>query len=259
MKAFLFEVVVIAVGVGAALGAEELISNYNKKKSADKAYKVIRNSLLTIQVNISERLAAQACTAQVLEALSEQLMREEDRWTPKVSPLKKSIDGSSYDPMIPIPFSTWEAASWQSAISSGVAANMNRSLFRELSQIYTAVDMIQHAQTEELRLLGSLGHLTQAGPLSFDQRRTTYSLLSELGVSNEIIYSVSRQLSSLIPSVVEKYPASTEKHKILETKEYISNFKNRSNIRKHYPSCYDESQWEVVLKTLDGLKKLQAN
>jgi len=252
-KTFVFEVAVIVVGVGIALSAEQLLSQYNNKKAANAAHEHIVNDLYRLQINMLNRLAIAPCTKQRIESLETHLMEREGLWSPPPRPFEetftKETKGAQF---IPLPFSDWPDGTWQSALESGAASYMKTKDFSILSTIFESVATIKTKQNTEAELIGALHHLAHSSPMSYEERRNVFSTLGKFGAANEYIESLSRQIVRLIQKVMSETQINREDFSSGKAANQVRQLIEESTPRKLYPSCYDESQWVEFLEYLDG-------
>jgi len=207
-----------------------------------------------LQIAISERLAAAPCTKERSKKIGVALMKDEVNWTPILVDFQKDLSEIDWSyRLIPIPLRYWSKETWESAIASGAASNMSNAQFNTLSTFFGAIELISHEHDNEVRLLGSLMHLNHAGPMSSYERRATFSKLGELEASNREIESMAIQLKALTLNVLEETPIDVDDFTNGRVAASIRKIIKDSPIKKLYPSCYDESQWDDLLSFLDDL------
>lgn len=252
-KTFAFEVAVIAVGVGLALTAEDLLTTYNKKKAAELAFENTASDLFWLHVSASERLSTAECSTKRRNAIRDALMKNEGEWTPIPLEVATTPEDESLSYMLlPIPLSNWPTETWKSAVASGAAANMGPERFSQLNRIFGLGDLIRKHQGNEIRLLGTLSHLRHAGPMSSFERRVAASKLGELTASNTLIKSLAEPLQKLTLELIHKYSLSNYDEVTQGTlASSIRKQIQESTIKRLYPSCYKDDQLDDLLLLLD--------
>ena len=189
LKRFSFEVLIIVIGVGITLMAQEAITDASQAREARRAVDAVEVDLVAALNHTSERLAIEPCRREQVRALADKLQKFDATWTAQVPESINKGDGDFVMPrVLRTPGRPWGNDSWKALLASDSAIHVERSQFTALSIIFQQVERVRAAQDDALRLNGSLSHLAFSGPLDASQRRQALSQLGELSNIDGLIH-----------------------------------------------------------------------
>ncbi len=203
---FGFEVAIIVIGVGLAMGADQIITSINRKAETRQAMNAVETDLMTLLSLSSERMAVEPCRREQVENLAARLQEPGETWdagfigdlTPENNPL-------ILRQVLRTPIRNWPDGSWKALLASDAALYIDRGQFIQLSSIFDVAAEISDLQTRALVLKGNLAALGLTGPITAGQRREAYAALGELSAIEGLISVHARQLRDRIASIDYRY------------------------------------------------------
>jgi hypothetical protein len=247
LKRFSFEVLIIVIGVGITLMAQEAITDASQAREARRAVDAVEVDLVAALNHTSERLATEPCRREQVRALADKLQKFDATWTAQVPESINKGDGDFVMPrVLRTPSRPWGNDSWKALLASDSAIHVERSQFTALSIIFQQVERVRAAQDDALRLNGSLSHLAFSGPLDASQRRQALSQLGELSNIDGLIHLIAGQMREAIL----KFDFQNQRRfGEITASRFQALFRRTSAI---YGSCVDFTQFQPMIDNFNA-------
>ena len=203
------EVLIVIFGVYIGIWLGNWNETRGQRADAEASLADIESSMGRVLISIGERRALEPCRAALIPKLAALLTENGQEW-PGAGGDASDTEGDTIGHWqnVPIPIRSWESTAWNTAITTGAAAHFDDRTFDRYADIFDGISHIRSWQEAELRLLGRLGHLNYAGPISPTDRRTALADLMELDMLSWYIAAASQQLQDFILEVPMTRPAA---------------------------------------------------
>jgi hypothetical protein len=179
-REFAGEVGVVLLGVMLALGAQQLVSDWQWRSDVRDADKRISEELSFDVALAYDRFAIDPCLRPRLTELRDELLKNDPTWPGSRVRLADDLFKSSFPPVYRTPGRPWALASWQNAQDSGVIGHFRPERAQQLGGLFDTVALIKQAQSEEEKMSESLGDLAFAGPIRSAERRANLKTVASL-------------------------------------------------------------------------------
>jgi len=179
-RKFAGEVGIIVVGVLLALGAQQLVSDWQWRSDVRDADARISEELSFDVAFAYDRFAIDPCLRPRLTELRDELLTNDLTWPGSRVRLADDLFKSGFPPVYRTPGRPWGLASWQNAQDSGVMGHFRPDRAQQLGGLFDTVALIKQAQSEEENMSESLGDLAFAGPISAAERRADLKTVASL-------------------------------------------------------------------------------
>jgi len=179
-REFAGEVGVVLLGVLLALGAQQIVSDWQWRSDVRGADRRMSEELSFDVALAYDRFAIDPCLRPRLAELRDQLMSDGPTWPGSRVKLADDLFKSGFPPVYRTPGRPWAEASWQNAQTSGVIGHFRPDRAQQLGALFDTVAMIKQAQSEEEHMSESLGDLAFAGPISSAERRANLKTVASL-------------------------------------------------------------------------------
>jgi len=193
-RLFVFELFVVVAGVLIALGAEQLVSNWQWQGKVRDSDRRISDELGHDLVNAYERLAINNCLEPRLAELRDELIKSEPMWTGNRARFANDIYHPVFPPVYRTPNRTWPKDAWETALNGETLGHFRPERVAQFAALFDEISSLQRNQSEELDLAASLGDLAFPGPISAAERRANLKLVAKLGAVNARIVFQSREV-----------------------------------------------------------------
>ncbi len=170
---FGMELVIVTLGVGLALVAQQWAEEQSWQRKARDATEAIRAEVSDQYSWAIEWRVVEPCLLAQIDILQQRLLASGDRLDP--APVYSEPGFAFY--VIRMPNRTFEEGVWQAAISDGVVSHLDRDMRQELDRAYTANRLLADQTRENNAAYQRLLSLTRPIPLDAGVR---YSLLRDL-------------------------------------------------------------------------------
>jgi hypothetical protein len=193
-RAFFGEIGIIVIGVLIALGAQQLVADWNWKRDVADSDQRISEELRIDLVSAEERLAITGCLEPRLAELRDELGKDRPFWPGSRATFAHDVLQSDFPAVYRTPNRAWATDAWQTAHNGETLSHFDRDRVAELASLYGEVSDLGRYQTEELGIATELGDLAFAGPMTASERRANMKLVTKLDALNSGMLFHSRLL-----------------------------------------------------------------
>ena len=186
-REFAGEVGVVLLGVLLALGAQQLVSDWQWRSDVRDADARISEELSFDVALAYERSAIDTCLRPRLTELRDELLKNDPTWPGSRVRLADDLFKSSFPPVYRTPGRPWALASWQNAQDSGVIGHFQPERAQQLGGLFETVALLKQRQSEEENMSESLGDLAFAGPINSAERRANLKTVASLDAIDALI------------------------------------------------------------------------
>ena len=186
-REFAGEVGVVLLGVLLALGAQQLVSDWQWRSEVRDADARISEELSFDVALAYERSAIDTCLRPRLTELRDELLKNDPTWPGSRVRLADDLFKSSFPPVYRTPGRPWALASWQNAQDSGVIGHFQPERAQQLGGLFETVALLKQRQSEEENMSESLGDLAFAGPINSAERRANLKTVASLDAIDALI------------------------------------------------------------------------
>ena len=186
-REFASEVGIIVVGVLIALGAQQLMSDWQWRSDVRDADARISEELSFDVAFAYDRFAIDPCLRPRLTELRDELLTNDPTWPGSRVRLADDLFKSSFPPVYRTPGRPWALASWQNAQDSGVIGHFRPERAQQLGGLFETVALLKQRQSEEENMSESLGDLAFAGPINSAERRANLKTVASLDAIDALI------------------------------------------------------------------------
>jgi hypothetical protein len=177
-REFLIEIAVIVIGVGLALGAEELVSDYHANKEVATVQESLNDELSDSLFASLERTKIADCQKRVLDRLD--------------AVAHQAGSGPIGD--IPAsPMRLWGSAAWDAAVASGIVEEMPHDDRHAYAQLFSVVRTMKEWNTRERELWAIIRAYERRPPATDDSRHRFAEAVSQLRSLNGVMALAARQ------------------------------------------------------------------
>jgi hypothetical protein len=177
-REFLIEVAVIVLGVGVALGAEELVSDYHANKEVAVVQQSLDEELDDSLFASLERIKYVDCQMRALGRL-EAMARESG--------------GQPVGGVPASPIRLWGSAAWEAAVASGIIEEMPHDERQAYAQLFSVVRTMKDWNTRERELWAIIRAYERRAPATDDSRYRFAEAVSQLRSLNGVMTLAARQ------------------------------------------------------------------
>jgi hypothetical protein len=193
-REFTGEVGIIVIGVLIALGAQQLVENWQwRSEVRETDQRLVRE----IQVDLAdayERFAIDPCLRPRLGELRDQLMTRGEQWSGSRASLANDVYRSGFPSVYRTPNRPWRQAAWRTALSGETLGHFSADRVQEFSALHDTLDELNQTQAEEVQASITLGDLAFTGPISASDRRTNLKTVAKLDELDARILFLARLL-----------------------------------------------------------------
>ena len=193
-REFLGEVGIIVIGVGIALGAEQMVSTWHWQREVSDSDRRISRDLGEDLVNAYERLAINTCLQPRLAELRDELLKDQANWPGSRANFAKDLYNPGFPSVYRTPNRTWSRAAWETASNGETLGHFGAERVTQFANLFDAASTLERGQAEEAETAASLGDLAFPGPISATERRANLKLVAKLDALNARIMFESRQI-----------------------------------------------------------------
>ena len=179
-REFAGEVGIIVLGVGIALAAQQILSDWQWRSDVRDADRRMTEELNFDVALAYERFAIDPCLRPRLAELRDQLMNNSPTWPGSRVKLAADVFGSNFPPVYRTPGRPWATASWQNAQAGAVIGHFRPDRAQQLGGLFDTVALLKQGQSEEETMSESLGDLAFAGPITAAERRANLKTVATL-------------------------------------------------------------------------------
>ena len=183
-RAFAGEVGIIVIGVLIALGAQQLVENYNSRRQLEDTNRRLAVEVIGNLRVAHERLIINQCQKDRIAELRDQLTAPGSQWKASTAKFGTGVYDDVLAPVYRGPSRTFPQDAWRAAISSGVLNYGGADRVQDISRLYSMIAAMEAIQTAEASDAALLGDLAFDGPLSAEGRRDDLKTLSRLNNAN---------------------------------------------------------------------------
>jgi len=209
-RAFFGEVGIIVLGVLIALGAQQLVEDWQWRRQAEQAKHAIEAELMLQEVDGYERLAVQPCLRGQIRKLYGGLKRHQGHW--KATPMVVRQDhhpGAAQrvvDAAYRAPGRLWFDEAWETARSSGALNHLPDRLVADYAEAYNRGTRIFQVGESEAAAASSLSALAVDGAIDNDSRVRLIGALAQVDRDNSYIEITVREELKKLSTVLRDIP-----------------------------------------------------
>jgi hypothetical protein len=179
-RAFTGEVGIIVIGVLIALGAQQLVENWQwRSEVRETDQRLVREMQLDL-ADAYERFAIDPCLRPRLGELRDQLLTTGEHWSGSRASLANDVYRSGFPSVYRTPDRPWRQASWRTALNGETLGHFSAKRVQEFSALHDTLDELYQTQAQEVDAASSLGDLAFAGPISAIDRRANLKTVTRL-------------------------------------------------------------------------------
>lgn len=193
-REFAGEVGVIVLGVLIALGAQQVMSDWQWRNDVRDADQRMRAEIGIDLAVAYERYAIDPCLRPRLAELRDELMRNDPTWPGSRATFANDYYKSGFPSVYRTPNRPWPQATWLTALDGGVIGHFKPDRVSELSSIFDDVALLARIQAEEADSAETLGDLAFAGPITSAERRANLKLVAKLDALDARMRAISKTL-----------------------------------------------------------------
>ncbi len=193
-RLFVFELIVVVVGVLIALGAEQLVSNWQWQGEVRDSDRRISAEVSHNLANASERLAINDCLEPRLAELRDELLKSDPMWAGNPALFANDIYHPAFPPVYRTPNRPWPNDAWETVLNGETLLHFRPDRVATFAALFDEIAGLRRSQSEELDQAALLGDLAFSGPISTAERRANLKLVADLAALNARIVFQSRVL-----------------------------------------------------------------
>lgn len=189
-RAFVGELGVIVLGVLIALGAEQLVEDWQWQREVAEARAALADEISENAANAIERRMVNVCLRARLAALLGSLESGSPKWKGNADQLNYRTyveDFRDFPTVYRAPYLDWPSDVWDSAKANGIVNHMRREEVIRLSKLYSTFHRMRDLQDREQDLFPALLNLGIDGRLDPAARREAVALIGRLHWANQVI------------------------------------------------------------------------
>jgi hypothetical protein len=179
-REFAGEVGVVLLGVLLALGAQQLVSDWQWRGDVRDADARISEELSFDVALAYERFAIDPCLRPRLAELRDELLKTDSVWPGSRAKLADDVFKSDFPAVYRSPGRPWALAAWQNAQTGGVIGHFRPARAERLEALFDQIALLKQYQSEEEASGISLGDLAFAGPIAPADRRANLKAVAKL-------------------------------------------------------------------------------
>lgn len=179
-REFAGEVGIIVIGVLIALGAQQLVENWQWRGEVRETDQRLREEIATDLSSAYERLSIDHCLRPRLAELRDQLLTSGPTWTGSRATFANDVYHSGFPSVYRTPNRPWRQAYWRTALNGGTLDHFSAKRVEEFSRLHDTVDALYQTQAEEVDASESLGDLAFAGPINTTDQRANLKTVARL-------------------------------------------------------------------------------
>lgn len=179
-REFVGEVGIIVVGVLIALGAEQLVGEWQWRSDVRAADQRMSKEI-SYDVSLAyERFAIDPCLRPRLAELRDQLLKNDPTWQGSRAKFANDVFKPGFPAVYRTPGRPWLQASWLTAMNGGVVGHFRPERAQQFAYLFDTVGLLKQSQSEEEDIAETLGDLAFAGPMSSAERRANLKIVGRL-------------------------------------------------------------------------------
>lgn len=193
-REFAGEVGVVLLGVLLALGAQQVVSDWQWRNDVRDADQRMKTEISFDVALAYERYAIDPCLRPRREELRDQLLKSDPFWPGSRASFANDLFKSGFPSVYRTPHRPWLQASWLTALNGGLIGHFHPDRAQQLAVLFDAVEILRQSQGEEDETAETLGDLAFAGPISPAERRANLKVLARLDALDALIIFDSKVL-----------------------------------------------------------------
>jgi hypothetical protein len=193
-REFAGEVGVVLLGVLLALGAQQVVSDWQWRNDVRDADQRMKTEISYDVALAYERYAIDPCLRPRREELRDQLLKSDPIWPGSRASFANDLFKSGFPSVYRTPHRPWLQASWLTALNGGLIGHFHPDRAQQLAVLFDAVEILRQSQDEEDQTAETLGDLAFAGPISPAERRANLKVLARLDALDALIIFDSKVL-----------------------------------------------------------------
>lgn len=170
---FAVEIAVVVIGILLALGAQQLVENFNDRERVDKALQAITVEIDTLNFNAREIQITKPCVVAQLDRIQRQLLSDDRRLLVRYTEAGAGVG----DFVVRAPGRLWPSDAWESTRDLDVLRRSKPELFRYLTILYPEV--LEQRQGND-RVRTGLLQLKAASVLAPDSPSDRFRLITTI-------------------------------------------------------------------------------
>lgn len=238
--------VIVVFGVGAALLAQQWLSNEQQRADMRVAETVLQGDLFKNYYFAKERLAVSDCRIVALKAISKKLHEPGEDWT-GMPRLFRGQDGKAlrmmaFPQLLRSPSRTWGSRNWEAELGRGTFNQMDGERRDTFDAIFAAANSNHVRQDHIYTLQGRLKPLAISSTISQVNRLQYQGMLTEIDDKSFMMEHVSSQIINNIEEIGIDLPVE-ERRKTMNLLALYN-----ENGASTYGDCFVPMTWPVFDK-----------
>jgi len=237
--------VIVVVGVGVALMAQQWITDRQQRADMRVAEAALQIDLFSNYRNATERLAVAACRKEAYQAIAAQLLESGETWTgmPRVD--ETQATGRALPNLLRSPKRIWGSRNWTAGLARGTFNQMDDERRVALDSVFKQTVYVEETQSDVETLQGRMKTLAVTTTISPDDRLRYYDMLGELDDKSAIMETGSGQIIEQIEEIGIDLSAEIRTKAL----ERLPRFNARGT--STYGDCFVPTDWPVLDKRVN--------
>jgi hypothetical protein len=216
--ALVLDFVIVVIGVGLALMAEQWISDGQKRADLIEAQDNLEMDLLANYFNAKERIALSDCRESSLRELGERLLKPGEKWEPIHRTDSDRNGGLAFAAVLRSPSRVWGSRIWEAELGRGTFNTLDAERRYLLNRVF-----VQGSETGELQdriqaAQARLKALSQVTELSRADRLRYFEIVAEIDQDSFDIELRSGQIVTAIETIGFEY----DEEELTEIREMVT-------------------------------------
>jgi hypothetical protein len=192
---------IVVIGVGFALMAEQWISDGQKRADLIEAESNLQDDLLRTYFAAKERIALAECRRSNLRELGERLLEPGETWEPIHLSDPDRDSGPAFPAILRSPIRGWGSRTWEAELGRGTLNALGaerRGLLGDAFTLGDGVSILQDAIINAQARLKTLGQVTE---ISRADRLRYFDIVAEIDQNSFFLEHVASQIVTLIEGI----------------------------------------------------------
>jgi hypothetical protein len=238
--------VIVVFGVGAALLAQQWLSNEQQRTDMRLAETLLQGDLFNNYYYAKERLAVSGCRIEALQAISKKLHEPGDDWTGMPRLLRGQdriiFRMMAFPNLLRSPSRNWRSRNWEAELGRGTFNQMDGERRDTFDSIFNQANHNVVMQDAIYTLQGRLKPLAVSSTISQVNRLQYQGMLAEIDDKSFLMELVSSQMIESIEEIGIDLPVEDQG----ETMNFLTLY--NENGTSIYGDCFVPMTWPVFDK-----------
>lgn len=228
--------VIVVIGVGIALAAEQWISGSQERADFKVAEQSLQSDVFSNYMFAKERLALATCRKEGLQKIADDLQREE--WMPLSDRGDESLRRFVFPAVFSTPTRPWGSRLWDAELGRGALSGLEIEKRNELGLFFHGAQTIADLQSNMLIDSARLKSLTLLDSMTDDARARYLDTVMQIDNGGTVIEMISEQMVEIAHSMISEHEYSNAEHSEMQRSlQQLSRIGQRA-----YGDCYQPIQ-----------------